>query len=101
MSDSSPINLTILDKEYVVGASDDEKDALVQAAHELDQRMREIRDSGKVLGSERIAVITALNLAHELQTLRNSTSSDSRELNDTLTRLLGKLDMALQDDISH
>lgn len=54
-----------MDKEYVVACPYDERSALLDAAEFLNTRMREIRDSGKVVGLDRIAVMAALNLAHE------------------------------------
>jgi cell division protein ZapA len=54
-----------MDKEYVVACPYDERSALLDAAEFLNARMREIRDSGKVVGLDRIAVMAALNLAHE------------------------------------
>jgi cell division protein ZapA len=61
MSSLQPISITILDKEYKVACPAGEQAALLASAKYLDERMREIRDSGNILGSERIAVITALN----------------------------------------
>jgi cell division protein ZapA len=55
----------IMEKEYVVACPYDERSALLDAAEFLNVRMREIRDSGKVVGHDRIAVMAALNLAHE------------------------------------
>ncbi len=63
---STPIAIRILDKEYNVGCPPSEREALLQAAQLLDRKMREMRDGGRVIGAERVAVITALNLAHEL-----------------------------------
>jgi cell division protein ZapA len=56
----------ILDKEYQVACPADERTALLDSAEILDTKMREIRDSGKVVGLERIAVMAALNMANEL-----------------------------------
>jgi cell division protein ZapA len=59
----STVSIRILDKEYQVQCPPDQQDALLAAARDLDQRMREIRRSGNVIGLERIAVMAALNLA--------------------------------------
>tara|TARA_Y100001935_G_C17261416_1_gene486638 strand:+ start:1020 stop:1331 length:312 start_codon:yes stop_codon:yes gene_type:complete len=56
----------ILNKEYRIACEPEHEEALLRAARLLDTRMREIRDSGKVIGTDRIAVMAALNLAHEL-----------------------------------
>jgi cell division protein ZapA len=64
--DQARVSVRIMDKEYVVACPYDERSALLDAAEFLNARMREIRDSGKVVGLDRIAVMAALNLAHEL-----------------------------------
>ena len=64
------VAIRILDKDYHIACQAEEKAALLQSAELLNEKMREIRESGKVSGSERIAVMTALNLAHDLLQLR-------------------------------
>ena len=68
---SEPVTVRILDREYTVGVSDAERASLTSAARMLDLRMREIRGSNKMVAPDRLAVLTALNLAHELQQLRD------------------------------
>jgi cell division protein ZapA len=63
-----------MEKEYVVACPYDERSALLDAAEFLNARMREIRDTGKVVGLDRIAVMSALNLAHELLKLKERES---------------------------
>lgn len=60
------INIKILEKEYQISCPADERKALVDSAELLNAKMREIRDSGKVVGLDRIAVMAALNMANEL-----------------------------------
>ncbi len=60
-----PVNIQILDKEYAVSCPESERDGLLRSAAMLDRRMRQTRDEGKVLGTERLVVITALNIVHE------------------------------------
>ena len=64
--DSDAIKVYILDKEYLVACPEEERDALKASAKYLNDRMTEIRGSGKVVGIDRIAVMAALNLAHEI-----------------------------------
>jgi len=64
--DSGAIKVNILDKEYLVACPAEERDALMASARYLNDRMLEIRGSGKVVGIDRIAVMAALNLAHEI-----------------------------------
>lgn len=93
MAKSSPttVEVTILDKDYLVACPEDQQDALRRAARHLDSKMREIRTTGKVLGTERIAVMAALNITHEL--LEDSNVSGAA---DQLLRAMDeKLDTAL------
>jgi cell division protein ZapA len=60
------LDVAILGREYRVSCKESEREELQQAVQFLDRRMREIRDSGKIAGTERIAVMAALNMAHEL-----------------------------------
>jgi len=83
----------ILDKEYQVACPREERQALQQSAQLLDERMKAIRATGAVIGLERIAVMAALNLSHEL--LQAKTSSPSAGADSALRRLGEKLDQAL------
>lgn len=88
--DSKRVTVRIMDKEYQVACRPEEKAALLTAAQELDQRMRQVRNSGATaLGLDRIAVMVALNLCHELQQERGKVPSK------TLQNLNEKLDQAL------
>jgi cell division protein ZapA len=60
------LDISLLGREYKVSCKEDERAELVEAVALLDRRMRDIRDSGKIAGTERIAVMAALNLAHDL-----------------------------------
>lgn len=77
MADDSPktLSLTILDREYRVNCPDGAEDELRQAARYLNDRMVEIKqagsNSGKILGTDRIAVIAALNISHQLLTVES------------------------------
>ena len=68
------ISVRILEKEYQVACPADERDDLLRSAEMLNRKMREIRDSGKVIGLDRIAVMAALNITNEL--LQSETSDD-------------------------
>ncbi len=63
---STMLDISILGREYRVACKESERDELMQAVQYLDRRMREIRDAGKIAGTERIAVMAALNITHEL-----------------------------------
>jgi cell division protein ZapA len=68
MSSDTPqaVSVTILGKEYLIACPEEERKELLSSAEYLDKKMREIRDSGKVIGTDRIAVMAALNLANEV-----------------------------------
>ena len=68
---STQVNIKILEKEYQVACPISERAALLNSAELLNTRMREIRDSGKVIGLDRIAVMAALNMANDLLRSRN------------------------------
>lgn len=60
------IDVKILDRDYKLAVSDDERESLLAAVNMVDEKMRSIRDAGKISGLDRIAVMAALQLAHEL-----------------------------------
>ena len=95
-SDVTPVNITILGKEFQVASPKDEHQTLLQAANFLDKRMREIRSSGKVLGLERIAVMTALNLSYELLNNPSSDADETTEFKHRIELLENKIDDALK-----
>lgn len=95
MSDSTTVYVNILDKDYQVACPPEEKSALNRAALELDKRMRSVRASGSIIGLDRIAVMTALNLCHELQQIQQGGGGIPSETAATLERLAKKLDNAL------
>jgi len=74
------VSVRILEKEYFVACPYEERSALLDSAEFLNARMREIRDSGKVVGLDRIAVMVALNLANELVQLRQRDAKLESEL---------------------
>ena len=69
------LDITILGREFKVACKENEREELSEAVALLDRRMREIRDAGKVTGTDRIAVMTALNFAHELLRARRESKA--------------------------
>jgi len=95
--DQARVSVRIMDKEYVVACPYEERSALLDAAEFLNARMREIRDTGKVVGLDRIAVMAALNLAHEFlkgkdreSRLDNGVGQRVRALRERVEGALGK-----------
>lgn len=66
MSVSKPVDVTIMGREFTVSCTDEERQGLMDAVSYLDKKMCEIRDSGKIAGVDRIAIMAALNLSHEV-----------------------------------
>ena len=91
-----PVTLTIMGKEYKIACEPDEQDDLTRSAQQLDAQMRKMRDAGKVSGADRIAVMVALNLAHELQLLKTQNALLSRNLNECLNRMNHKIENVLE-----
>ncbi len=94
--DITTISVTILDKDYQVSCPVDEVDALTASARYLDQQMAEIRESGKVLGSDRIAVMAALNIANEFLNNRESLEVTKDLLDNSLVDLTERVCQALE-----
>lgn len=95
---SQPVGIQLLDREYTVGCEPEERDSLLAAAKLLDSKMREIRGSNRMAALDRVAVLAALNFAHELQQLREESHGGDRELERTLGELHRKLDGLFDGD---
>jgi cell division protein ZapA len=97
VSTSEAVNVRILDREYTVGVEPTERDSLLAAARLLEQRMRDVRGTNRMAAIDRVAVLAALNLAHELQQLKDETSRRDRELARTVGTLQRTLDQIAED----
>jgi len=91
----APVAVSILDREFLVSCTPEERPGLIAAAAYLDGKMREIRNASRAAGVDRIAVMAALNIAHELMQLKQRGESDSSALAQHLHMLRAKLDGAL------
>ncbi len=89
---SEPVSVKILDREYTVGCAPGERDGLLAAARLLDARMREVRGNNRMVAVDRIAVLAALNLAHELQQSRLQDGSGEQRVLDALDAIEQRLD---------
>ncbi len=90
-TEAVPVTIQILDKEYMVSCLPDEREALLESAKLLNSRMREVRESGKVLGTERMAVMTALNVIHEFSTRKVTQDGAISSATAELERLENKI----------
>ena len=96
-SEVVPVSVKILDKDYQVACPEEERAGLVASADYLNQRMLEIRKGGKVIGSDRIAVMAALNIAHELLQSKGGAEELDRRMDGRLKRLEERVARTLAD----
>lgn len=90
------VSVRIMEKEYVIACPYEERTALLDTAEFLNSRMREVRDSGKVVGLDRIAVMVALNLANELLRLKNHDSKLEMEATGRVRALRERVEGAIE-----
>lgn len=92
---SEAVNLQILDRDYLVGCADDERESLMEAARLLDSKMREVRSGNRMASIDRIAILAALDIAHELQQVSKNHAQRDRDLESAIVRLTHRLDVLL------
>ena len=100
MTANAQVTVRILDRDYHVACPPDERESLLKAADLLSQEMSEVRDSGRVVGMDRIAVMVALNLAHQFlqaESERDATVSESLSRIQRLRLTLAQADGARVD----
>ena len=90
--DREVLAVRILDKEYRVACPPEERESLVAAARELNERMRGMRDGAKVLGAERMAVMAALNVIHEREQITSRQRGMLHSAREAVQRIESKLD---------
>jgi len=96
LAGSEPVEVRLLDKDYLLACPPAERDGLLAAARLLDERLRQMRAAQKMVPLERIAVLAALNLAFELQQLQVREARREGALQQTVTELNQRLDWALE-----
>ena len=93
-----PVHVTILGKDYQVACPEDQQDALIASARMVHQNMEKIRNTGKVVGVDRIAVMAALNIAHELLSLQQDESQDIKKVNEKISQLKERVSAFINED---
>ncbi|MDZ7791636.1 MAG: cell division protein ZapA [Xanthomonadales bacterium] len=93
-----PVTVRIVDREYRVMCTPEQRRTLMESALFLDQQMREIRDSGKISSMDKIAVMAALNLAEEVLKLRQEMHDRRDQVDSRVRDLADRLDRALERD---
>jgi cell division protein ZapA len=89
------VTIRILGKDYMVSCPTGEQASLISSAKEVDEKMREIRQTGKIIGSERVAVITALNLANELNAANHQVNIIDTDIIKRVSELQKKVEAIL------
>ncbi len=89
---TEPVSIRLLDREYTVGVEPGERDSLMAAARLLEAKMREVRGANRMAAVDRVAVLAALNMAHELQQARDGNAGRDAELAHALEGLRRRLD---------
>jgi cell division protein ZapA len=92
---TDPVAVSILDREYLIACKPEERKSLVAAAAYLDGKLRELRDSHRGGGLERIAILAGLNIAHELLDQQRQQASSSENLAQHLQAIKTKLEAGL------
>lgn len=90
-SDREVLTVRILERDYTISCLSEERESLMAAARELNKRMQEMRGTARALGSERMAVVAALNIIHE----REQVKSSQRDAIDSARREVGRLESKL------
>ena len=94
---SEPVTVTILDRKYQFACEPDQRKALMDAALQLDERMKEIREAGRLMSLERIALQAALNFSDELLKMQYSADLRKDKIDSKIRMLADELDEALND----
>ena len=96
-ADSKGLQINVMGREFRVACPEDEQKGLLEAVDYLNRKMSEIRDAGKVIGLERIAIMAALNIAHELLTVKVGGGFDIAEVKRRMNHMETVLDQAMRD----
>lgn len=92
-----PLDVTIMGREFRIACKEEERQQLLDAVAFLEKRMREVKETGKVVGTERIALIAALQIAHEFLSTRVSGKFDLGEIRRRINVMQETLDRALSE----
>jgi len=90
-----PVSLRILEKDYVVACPEEERETLIASAQFFNKKVQEVREGGKVVSTERIAVVSALNIIHEYFQQQQQRENDIRLVNSQVTHLQDKIEQTL------
>ncbi|MDK2122621.1 cell division protein ZapA [Parachitinimonas caeni] len=97
MTEPKSIDVTIMGREFRVACPEDEEAVLLQAVSYLDQKMREIRDAGKVIGIDKIAIMAALDITHEMLNRTTPADFDMGDFRRRIARMQNTIEAALTE----
>jgi len=95
--DAKGLQINVMGREFRVACPDNEQKGLLDAVDYLNKKMNEIRDAGKIVGLERIAIMAALNIAHELLSTKVGGGFDIAEIKRRMAHIETVLDQAMAD----
>jgi cell division protein ZapA len=97
MSEAKSLQIAIMGREFRVACPENEQAGLLEAVDYLNKKMLEIRDGGKVIGLERIAIMAALNIAHEMLCARGRGGFDMVDVKRRMARMETVIDQAMAE----
>ena len=92
-----PVTVKIMDKEFQIACPPEEREALEASAKLLNSHMLKVKESGKVFGSDRIAIMAALNLTHELLQHKTESRHFGKTFSERISAMQSKVEAALQE----
>lgn len=95
MTRSKPVRVSILDKDYLISCPEDEREQLHSVVEFVNDKLQEVKNSGKVAGTERVVVMTALNIANELLVYKQRNKNYTESVDSLVKRLQAKIDDVL------
>jgi len=99
-TEAKGLQINIMGREFRVACPEDEQKGLLDAVDYLNRKMQEARDHGKVIGLERIAIMAALNIAHEYLSTRVGGAFDMAEIQRRMTRMEATIEQAMSEQNS-
>ena len=97
MSEAKSLQITIMGRDFRVACPENEQASLLEAVDYLNRKMLEIRDGGKIIGLERIAIMAALNIAHEMLTMKVGGGFDMGDVKRRMARMETVIDQAMSE----
>jgi cell division protein ZapA len=97
VSEAKSLQITIMGREFRVACPENEQASLLEAVEYLNRKMLEIRDGGKIIGLERIAIMAALNIAHEMLTMKVGDGFDMGDVKRRMARMETVIDQAMSE----